>query len=116
MNKLLEMLRLARVRKGYSQEYLAGIMGVSSSRVSRWETGKTEMNLQQIHVFATKVGISPSKLFGFLARNGQAEPTPIAEIHIEVFTEEAFKKLSQVVHELGMEHVTISTKRLTVWK
>ncbi len=73
------------------------------------------MTLQQIHVFATKVGISPSKLFGFLARNGQAEPTPIAEIHIEVFTEEAFKKLSQVVHELGMEHATISTKRLTVW-
>lgn len=91
-------------------------MGVSSSRVSRWETGKTEMTLQQIHVFAAKVGISPSKLFGILARNGQVEPTPIAEIHIEVFTEEAFKKLSQVVHELGMEHATISTKRLTVWK
>ena len=117
MNKLLEMLKSARVRNGYSQEYLAGIMGVSSSRVSRWETGKTEMTLQQIHVFATKVGISPSKLFGILARNGQAaEPTPIAEIHIEIFTEEAFKKLSQVVHELGMEHATISTKRLTVWK
>ena len=106
------MLRLARVRKGYSQEYLAGIMGVSSSRVSRWETGKTGMTLQQIHVFATKVGISPSKLFGFLARNGQTDPLPIAEIHLEVFTEEAFRRLSQLVSELGIEHVTIKTKRL----
>ena len=106
------MLKSARERKGYSQEYLAEIMGVSSSRISRWETGKTEISLRQVCAYANKVGISPSKLFRILARNGQAEPTPIAEIHIDVFTEEAFKKLSQIVHELGIEHATISTKRL----
>ena len=116
MKKLLEMLKSARERKGYSREYLADIMGVSSSRISRWETGKTEITLQQVCTYAAKVGISSSKLFGILARNGRVDPTPIAEIHIDVFTEEAFKKLSQVVNELGMEHATISTKRLTIWK
>ena len=107
------MLKLARVKKGYSQEYLAEVMGVSSSRVSRWETG---MTIQQIHSYAKSVGISSSKLFTTLARNGQMDPSPIAEVHIEVFTEEALKKLSQLVHDLGIEHATSSTKRVTTWK
>lgn len=110
------MLRLARVKKGYSQEYLAEVMGVSSSRVSRWETGRTGMTIQQIHSYAKSVGISSSKLFTTLARNGQMDPSPIAEVHIEVFTEEALKKLSQLVHDLGIEHATSSTKRVTTWK
>ena len=105
MKELLEMLKSARVKNGYSQEYLSVILKVSSSRISRWEKGKTAMTLDQVLMYATKI-------FEFLARNGQTDPLPIAEIHLEVFTEEAFRRLSQLVCELGIEHVTIKTKRL----
>ncbi len=106
------MLKSARVKNGYSQEYLSVILKVSSSRISRWERGKTAMTLEQILMYASKVGIPSTKIFEFLARNGQPGPLPIAEIHLEVFTEEAFRRLSQLVSELGIEHVTIKTKRL----
>ena len=116
MKKLLEMLRSARDKKGYSQEYLAEIMRVSSSRVSRWETGKTEMTFRQSQMYAAHVGSRSTKLFEFLAHSGQAEASPIAEIHIDVFTEEAFKKLTEVVCKLGINHATMTTKRLLTWK
>ena len=71
------------------------------------------MTLDQVLMYASKVDIQPTKIFEFLARNGQTDPLPIAEIHLEVFTEEAlFRRLSQLVCELGIEHVTIKTKRL----
>ena len=106
------MLNSARVKNGYSQEYLSVILKVSSSRISRWERGKTAMTLEQILMYASKVGSQSTKIFEFLARNEQSGPLPIAEIHLEVFTEEAFRRLSQLVSELGIEHVTIKTKRL----
>lgn len=111
MKELLEMLKSARVKNGYSQEYLSVILKVSSSRISCWEKGKTAMTLDQVLMYASKV-TQPTKIFEFLARNGQTDPLPIAEIHLEVFTEEAFRRLSQLVCELGIEHVTIKTKRL----
>lgn len=52
----------------------------------------------------------------FFARSGQAELLPIVEIYIEAFIEETFKKFLQIVHELGIEHATISTKQLVLWK
>ena len=112
MKELLEMLKSARVKNGYSQEYLSVILKVSSSRISHWEKGKTAMTLDQVLMYASKVDIQPTKIFEFLARNGQTDPLPIAEIHLEVFTEETFRRLSQLVCELGIEHVTIKTKRL----
>ena len=50
------MLKSARVKNGYSQEYLSVILKVSSSRISRWERGKTAMTLDQILMYASKVG------------------------------------------------------------
>lgn len=50
------MLKSARVENGYSQEYLSVILKVSSSRISRWERGKTAMTLEQILMYASKVG------------------------------------------------------------
>ena len=63
MKKLLEMLKSARVKNGYSQEYLSVILKVSSSRISRWERGKTAMTLDQILMYASKVGIQSTKIW-----------------------------------------------------
>ena len=51
-------------------------------------------------------------MFEVLARNGQPRLLPMIEMRIEVFTEEAFNKLSQLLIELGTEQATGATKRL----
>ena len=59
------MLKSARVKNGYSQEYLSVILKVSSSRISRWERGKTAMTLDQILMYASKVGIQSTKILTY---------------------------------------------------
>lgn len=116
MKKLLELLRSARVKNGYSQEYLSVILGVSSSKISRWETGQTEMTLPQVELYASKVGLKISDLFLFLANSGKQEILPIAEIHVNVYTENAFKITTSTICELGMEHATMTSKKIQQWK
>lgn len=58
MEKLLEMLRLLREQKGYSQEYIADKMGVSSSSISRWETGQSGISLDQLTRYAESLELS----------------------------------------------------------
>ena len=41
----------ARVDAGLTQAKVAEIMGVTASTVSRWETGKTEMSVNQFAQF-----------------------------------------------------------------
>lgn len=60
MEKLLEMLRLLREQKGYSQEYIADKMGVSSSSVSRWETGQSGISLDQLTRYAESLESPPT--------------------------------------------------------
>ena len=60
------MLKSARVKNGYSQEYLSVILKVSSSRISRGERGKTVMTLEQILMYDSKVGIQSTKYSSFL--------------------------------------------------
>ena len=64
------------------------------------------MTLCQILKYASKVGICSTEMFEVLARNGQPRPLPMVEMRIEVFTEEAFNKLSQLLIELGTEQAT----------
>ena len=42
-------LRKVRIQKGYTQEYLAEIMNVSTAYISRIETGKTQINLTRLN-------------------------------------------------------------------
>ena len=115
MNKLLEMLRSAREEKGFSHEYLSWKLDVSSSTISRWAMGKTEMTIQQIERYATAVEINLCHLFAFLA-NDEAYPPPLAEIHVLVFPKEAFDKITEIICSLGFENATMTTNRLQVWK
>ena len=41
MSKMAVKLKHYRVRKGWTQEYLARSIGVSLNTVQRWESGKT---------------------------------------------------------------------------
>lgn len=116
MNKLLEMLRSAREEKGLSQEYISYILNVSTSTISRWEMGKTEMTLQQIERYATAVEINLQDLYAFLANNDNSPPTPLAEIHVLVFSKEAFDKITEVICSQGFDNATMTTKQIHIWK
>ena len=134
MKKLLEMLKSAREEKGFSQGYISVKLKVSPSTISRWELGRTAMTLTQIEEYALAehlegkskrqdrqeyalaVEIDLNSLFAFLASNGESVPSPIAEIHVEVFSANAFNKIVEIISSLGMESATMTTKRLRLWK
>jgi len=52
MKQLHKILKKKREIKGYSQEYIAGIMKVSISTISRWESGEIVMTVDQIEDYA----------------------------------------------------------------
>lgn len=110
MEKLLEMLRLLREQKGYSQEYIADKMRVSSSSVSRWETGQSGISLDQLTRYAESLELSPDILLAKYASSKDRLPL-YGEIHITVFSDEAYKKILAVVSGLGPLHLTIKTDR-----
>jgi transcriptional regulator with XRE-family HTH domain len=116
MNELLKMLKSAREEKGFSQEYLSCKLNVSSSTISRWEMGKKEMTLQQVERYAAAVEINVKHLFAFLANEDVLPPSPLAEIYVEVFTKEAFDKISAIICSIGIDNATMTTKRLGIWK
>jgi putative zinc finger/helix-turn-helix YgiT family protein len=52
-----EEIRFLRKHLGFSQSDLAGVCGVAAETVSRWETGKVEMNLPVERLLRVLVGI-----------------------------------------------------------
>jgi len=52
------LLRHARTEAGRTQEDLANLLGVSASRISNYELGKTEIPLSELEVLANQLGVS----------------------------------------------------------
>ena len=53
-----QRLRKARLEKGYTQEKLSEIMGVSVAYLSRIETGTTHINLKRLNELSNILGVS----------------------------------------------------------
>lgn len=114
MKRLLAYLRHARMEKNYKQAYIAEKLNVDPSTISRWECGDTEMTLQQAANYAHVLGFSIKEVFAFLASEGEGTPSPIAEIHVEVFSPKAFDSIMETVANLGTD-VSITSKQLRKW-
>ena len=58
--------RLARLRKlrGYSQQALADLMGISQKQITDYETGRVRMSDQMVIRFALCLKVSSDKLLG----------------------------------------------------
>jgi transcriptional regulator with XRE-family HTH domain len=64
-------LKSYRERKGFSQEALAKMLGVTKSAVSRWESGERSPRISEINTLARKMGIEPAELLGLKpSKNG----------------------------------------------
>ena len=115
MKKLLEFLRTERLNKCLKQAYLAEKLGVDESTISRWESGQTVMTFLQIENYASALEIDVYEMFAFLASNGEDFPKPIAEVHLEVYTQGAYNSLMQYLANSGMD-ITIKSTKLKRWK
>lgn len=56
--------KAARAIKGIKQEDAAKLMGVATSTLSKWESGKTEPSASQLYLMSQAYGISADKLIG----------------------------------------------------
>jgi len=115
MKELLEFLRNERLNKCLKQAYLAEKLGVDESTISRWESGQTVMTFLQIENYASALEIDVYEMFAFLASNGEDFPKPIAEVHLEVYTQGAYNSLMQYLANSGMD-ITIKSTKLKRWK
>jgi transcriptional regulator with XRE-family HTH domain len=69
-----EKLTELRRAKGYSQEELGYLLGVTRQTVSKWETGQTTPELDKLIALAQLCGVSIDELAGNKAAEGGAQP------------------------------------------
>jgi transcriptional regulator with XRE-family HTH domain len=66
--RLGEVIRIARVRAGLSQERLGGLVGVSKAAVSAWERGLTRPRAEHVQALAHVLGAEIGRLLAEVAR------------------------------------------------
>ena len=72
MNERLGIdLKVLRILKGVSQEKMAEDLNISRSKVSSWETGRTEMSLYDAIVISDYFEVSMDNLFNKKALNSE---------------------------------------------
>ncbi len=62
MKKIGENIRIRRLTKGYSQEYMSFMLDISQAAFSKIERGESEMTLTRIYQIAEILEISPFTL------------------------------------------------------
>lgn len=60
-----EVLRENRLKKGYSQEYLADILGISQSQFSKLEKGEVYFRINELSKIIELLEINPLELIDF---------------------------------------------------
>ena len=110
MKQLHKTLKEKREHEGYSQEYIAEKLKVSSSTISRWETGAISMSVVQIYNYAKALDMDEGDLLASIARRRQEIPLPFVRLNIDVFDEETYGRMMVLVKELGPQHIILQTK------
>ncbi|MBS1526465.1 MAG: helix-turn-helix transcriptional regulator [Bacteroidetes bacterium] len=59
MNDVGEKIRLQRLTKNYSQEYMAFMLDISQAAYSKIERGETELTLKRIYEIAEILEVTP---------------------------------------------------------
>lgn len=113
MKMAMNLLRSAREKKGYPQEYVAVKLGVSSSTISRWENGKGTPSFEETLQYADLLGLAREDILAALANRLPSTPTSIALIEVDVFSDDAYNRILNLIQDLGLKQATIKfTKRL----
>ena len=74
--KIGDVIKQARIQKGYTQEELAELVGVQKSAVAKWENGRvSEIKRSNLYGLAQALGISPTSLVGDSESDKKEKPT-----------------------------------------
>lgn len=57
-----EYIRIQRIKKGYSQEYMAYMLGISQAAYSKIESGKTVMTLPRLYQIAKELDLDMNEM------------------------------------------------------
>jgi len=57
------VLREERKKKGFSQDYIADIVGVSKMQISYWETGQRSIYAERLKAYCKALGITVQYVF-----------------------------------------------------
>ena len=98
MEKLLQILRENRLRKGLSQEYLAGKLGVTSSTISRWES---KVNFPSMDKFVEYARYLELSFYDVLALLASEQPKPVGRIEISAYNKATFNRLVNLLLKEG---------------
>lgn len=103
MTNFSNALRSLRTEKGLSQGQLSEALGVSKSRISMYEQGKREPDLEMLVSIADYFNVSTDELLG---RSKDSSAIP-AQATIET---KELNKLIDIVKELDIENIKLLQK------
>jgi len=86
MKTVGEKIAALRKEKGITQESLAGIIGISSQAISKWENNVTMPDIMLLPIIADTLGVTIDELFG-IKHNVQEKPVNIEETPMAVYDE-----------------------------
>lgn len=64
-----ESIRVERIRKNYTQEYVADEIGISQSQYSRLEKGEISLDIEKVGKITKVLEISPQDIIEFSQEN-----------------------------------------------
>ncbi len=82
-----EKIRAARLKKNYTQEYIANEIGVSQSQYSRLEKGESSLDVDKLGEIVTILEISPYDIIEYTKQkeiNSQDSLEQIKELFVEL--------------------------------
>ena len=85
-----QMIKSARIEKGYTQEELAELVGVKKSAVAKWENGRvSEIKRSNLNKLSKALNINPNSLLDEVENN----PVEMAERHFEMIMDADFMEI-----------------------
>lgn len=110
---VIKRLKLSRERIDLKQEDIGNLLGVASSTVCGWETGKDTMPLTKLIMYSNELNYSLDYLFGIVDKNSYCSSININKLNIGQNLKEVRKtnNLTQkdIAEKLNTTQSTISS-------
>lgn len=109
-------IREIREAKGLQQKVLARNLGIKPNRLSQYETGAREPDLDTLDRIATELDVSVDALMG--REDRQEKPTSVSEDGLTVFAErlKALRKGRGITQAQFSENFNISRGTIGMWE
>jgi len=96
-------IKVARKEKGYTQEYLSELVGISNRTLNLMEKGKSGMTIETLIKFCNALNVSPNYVLSYKSNTGDKENlldrfTPDQQHIVKEFID-TFEKLSDTIYK-----------------